>query len=58
MGRRSGLRRSRKVRVDRLGSEEGFRACGAEEGRGGDWVAIEIGCWVDDEGQALESGRE
>lgn len=59
MGRRSGLRRSREVRADRLALEEGFRAFGVGEARGGGWVAIEIGIvyWVDDEGQALDSGR-
>jgi len=53
MGRRLGRRRSREaraVRADRLYLELGFRAFGAGEGRGGGWVGIEIGCWVNHEG--------
>lgn len=50
MGRRSGQRRSRAVRVGRLGSEEGSRGCGVGEGRGGGWVGIRMFAGVNVEG--------
>lgn len=53
MGRHLGRRHSSKrIRVDRLGLEEGFRGFGVGEGRGGGWVGIEVESWVKDERQA------